>query len=421
MQKAIAQNNLNTPACTRSAGSQTFKLGAWGGIYTFSFTGSPTNPCASAPSFPTFWMDGKLLSGSTFSVPTTSAGSTVPCSYTFSPSSPPVWNPYSQTWQTAGSATPTGNPSSTGSTSQAGDWSDANGKPVDPQPTTTDPTDTTIPNVCDGGSCYDPSTDQYCSTSGGQQYCVSGAEARSTSGGCATGPSSVMCAGSPNAPVPSTAQQSQTGVTDPATQARTTDSYQQANPTTGASQNVNVTTYAAPGQSTSSGQKPGDAGPSNGNQSTNPAHPSSAGGNGSDSGGTDCNTPPLCTGDAVLCGTQRSNWASTCQVHTDLAGDGTGQAKLDAAAAANDPSNAWVSTAPSSGNATADNANNGIYDTSGFGYATQCPMQDLTVPFGNGEFIVPFSKGCVIGPWIAGIIQAFALFTAARITMGSSK
>jgi len=73
---------------------------------------------------------------------------------------------------------------------------------------------------------------------------------------------------------------------------------------------------------------------------------------------------------------------------------------------------------PAAGNTVGDQANAGNYDQTGFGYSVQCPMKDLTVPLGSYSFAVPFSEGCVIGPWLRAIVIAFALYAGAKITAG---
>lgn len=389
--------------------------GKLGDDFTWTTDGGFPNPCGSIKPTSMF-MDGKVLDGTTFTENATDAGgNTVACTMTFAPSGRPIWNPYSNTWQTAGTASPTGNPSTSGGSSGSGDWIGPDGGPMQPQPTN-DPASgsNAPPQVCDGGSCYDPSTDQYCSVSGGVQSCVSGSTASGSPGGCTNTPSGgAICGGAPTAPLPNVP------TIDPATDISSTDTYTTANPVTGATTTTVINNYVTNGTTSSSGQGSTDSGPTNGGQSQggSPAHASSSGGNGTLSGGTNCDTPPVCTGDSVLCGIARTDWSATCQVHKDMAGDGTGAAAMASAVSANPPSSAWVASS-SSGNTTADNANSGIYDGSGFGYGTQCPMQDLTVPLPGGSFVVPFSKGCVIGPWIAGVIKAFALFSALLITMG---
>lgn len=390
------------------------------------FTGSPPASPTACATLPTvhLYMDNKLLSGTTFSenAQDPSNGSWIACTMKFTPTGAPVWNPYSQVWQTYGTAAPTGNPSSAtdlGSSAGAADWADGSGAPLSPQPpaTSTAPVDNpSPPSVCGGGSCYDPATDQYCATSGGAQYCVPGASARTPAGGCGSGSAAVICAGSPTAPPPPATGTSP--VSDPATQITSSDKFMQADATTGVAGTVVVNNFAAPGTSTSSGQKSTDSGPAAGGQSngTDPAHASSAGGNGTLSGGTDCSTPPVCTGDSVLCGVAKTQWATTCQVHKDLAGTGTPPAS---SSSSSNPAALW-GDGTSTGNAVADSANQGQYDSTGFGYGADCPLQDLTVSLPFGSFAVPFSEGCVIGQWIRGVVLAFAMLAAAKITAGAN-
>lgn len=57
-QLAVSQNNLNTP-CTLNNSQTGYSLGAWGGIYWFSFSGPPPPPTCSAGTFvPGSWPTG---------------------------------------------------------------------------------------------------------------------------------------------------------------------------------------------------------------------------------------------------------------------------------------------------------------------------------------------------------------------------
>jgi hypothetical protein len=112
-------------------------------------------------------------------------------------------------------------------------------------------------------------------------------------------------------------------------------------------------------------------------------------------------------------------WQTRCSVDKGL--NGTGDA-----GDVTTPSgkSVWVST-PSSGDTTADNANQGIYDMGGMGFASTCPLHDLTVPIsaplvGERTFVVPFALGCAPGGWLKAIIIGFALFYAAKITVGGT-
>lgn len=266
---------------------------------------------------------------------------------------------------------------------------------------------------CGGGSCVDPTSGKACiNDQSGAQYCTpAGSALPPAAPNCySDGSSATLCVGSPSPTPPNPP------VTDPAKQIASSDTYNVSTSTSSSLTTVNV--YNLSGGTTSSGQGTTDSGPAGGGtpQGTNPAHASSAGGNGTLSGGTDCNSPPVCTGDSVLCGIARTQWATTCQVHRDIAGTGTPPASSSSVSA----SALWTD-GTATGDSAADAANQGNYDTSGFGFAQDCPLQDLTITLAVGSFDVPFSKGCVVGQWIKGVVLAFAMLAAAKITAGGTK
>ncbi len=364
------------------------------------WTPPPSNPCSSiAPA--NVYLTGKILTG--YSIPENATdpmtGGTVQCAMSVTPIGVPTMRS-DGTWETYGSVAPSGNLAS------GSGWTDGNGAAVNPQPPipTLPATNVTAPpSVCSGSSCYNAGTNQYCGSAGGQQYCVSGATATSSTGGCTASGSAAVCAGQAVIPPPPSAI-----IPDPSTQIQGSDKYTQASPTTGAAMVVTVNAYGLPGTKVTSGQQSGDAGP---------ASATSSGGstNGTFGGGQDCQTPPVCSGDMVMCGAARTQWATTCQVHKDLAGTTAPPSLTDGAHTAAD---VW-SDGTSTGNSTADAANAGNYDLSGMGFATACPLHDMQVPLPGGRsFAIKFSAGCEVGGWLKAIIIAFALFAAARITAG---
>lgn len=390
------------------------------GIYRyFSTTVPPTNPCTSMPAYPHFDFAGKATEGMQTSYSTTdpSTGAKVRCGYTMHVISPATANQWGN-FHTLVSLTPTGNPA--GGAGTDGKFFNPDGGVPDPPPpdsavpATYPTTPTDAPQVCGAGTCYDPNTDTFKFTDevSGKSVSVPGAQARSASGGCASSGSSALCAGSPNPP----SLPANSPITDPATQIRSSDTTVQANPTTGQNQNVGTVVYAIPGAGTSNGQKPGDTGPAS--SSTAPSN-----NNGSYGGGADCNAPPACSGDTVMCGVAVQTWRSGCmgkagldQLHKDIAGDSTppDSGHVDSTAVWQDQQ--------SIGDPVADAANQGSYDMSGFGFSTACPMTDLTVPLGAvGTFPIGFSAMCKYGDWMRAIVIAFAIFGAAIITGGGLK
>lgn len=284
-----------------------------------------------------------------------------------------------------------------------------------PPPTTTDGAKS--PKSCGGGSCIDPSTGQACIVdSTGTQFCTpTNSTPPSSPPNCySDGSSATLCVGSPQAPTPSPSNSS---VSNPATQIASSDTYNAQTP--GATTTTTVNVYNTGTGTTSSGQSSTDAGITAGNQpnsASQPAHASSAGGNGTLSGGTNCTSPPVCTGDSVLCGIARTQWSTTCQIHTDLTGP-TGAAPT-ASPTQYSASQVWAT--PTTGNTVGDAANNGQYDESGFGPMASCPLTDYTFSSVHG-LVIPFSKGCTPISWLALVAEGFALFVAAKITAGSNE
>lgn len=413
----VDKTNVGVYDAQYSVNGTPSSISSW---FCFGVANPPAaNDCTGLPS-QTMYMNSSqpILSSYHFSLPQPdkTSGATVQCDYVFDPTGVSTYYPDLQAYETNGTWTPTGNLAT--DQGYGNGVSDGKGNQVAVSPTPdpiAPPVQAPPPQACGGGSCYDPSTDQYCALIGGSQTCVSGSDGRSSTGNCVSASGGAVCAGAPVSPVPGA-----NVVPDPATQIRSSDKTQQVNPSTGAAVVVTTSVYATGNTQTSSGQKSGDSGPSSGGQPTTgnqPAHASSAGGNGTYQGGTDCNTPPVCTGDAVLCGASRAQWSTVCLVHKDLAGTSPAPSGSTlGSSGAYDQGSLWVT--PTTGNTVGDQANAGNYDQSGFGYSVQCPMKDLTVPLGSYSFAVPFSEGCVIGPWLRAIVIAFALYAAAKITAG---
>lgn len=283
----------------------------WGTLASFNYDGPvpPANPCTAAYTPQRIYNEGKITQGASICGRATDAfsGGTVQCALTFTPISPPTQNQNSGGWETYGTLAPSGNVC--GGT-EGDPWKDGNGGAMNPAPPvpTLPATDVPAPpQICGGGSCYDAKNDKYCASSGGAQFCVSGATARSAAGGCVSSGDATICAGSPNAPKPPAPPASP--ITDPPTQIKAQDNTTQADKVTGTPQNVSTTVYAQPSAPVDSGQKPGDKGP----PAKDPAEPEKA----SASGGQDCNTPPICTGDAPTCMVVSQVWLDRCKGDPD--------------------------------------------------------------------------------------------------------
>jgi len=277
---------------------------AFGAAYTCAPPPPGPSSCANLNSGQgqTF-LQGKALVGFSFPEPYTDpvSGLTIQCAMTFTPLSPPTLNPNSGEWETRGMFSASGN------LANGSGWKDGSGatpSPAPQAPTLPDPGKVS-PDICGGGSCYDPNTDQYCGTSGGAQFCVSGSTARSAAGGCTSSGGATVCAGSPTPPNPSAS-----AVPNPLTSIRSSDQTTQANTSTGALQVVTTNVYGLPGTTITSGAKTGDVTP--------PASASSTAGDGtSSSGGGDCNTPPIVGNSPALAQIALQTWKTRCAIEAN--------------------------------------------------------------------------------------------------------
>lgn len=384
-------------------------------------------PCSSLANS-TSWVSGEVLNGYYTSVADAQGNM---CRVNLVPVTPPMH--CGTGWCTLVEYSPTDNGPDTSPASPAGSVDNGSGQPA--QPTVpnypasgSSAPSGSAPDICGGGSCYDPNTGNACYLDAGGQHCMQMPTGGSQQGGCISSGSTTMCTGVV-APSPVGSQGST--ITDPATQIQSSDTYTSANSSTGAVGSTTVNVYSS-GGSTSSGATSGSVSGSKGSSSTvsgksGPASGSSSGGNGDSwGGGGDCNTPPVCQGDAVMCGVTLEQWRTMCSAHTDtttltkyFAGDGSSPPTFQQDQSKYSQSD--VTVQPSTGNTVGDAANSGSYDATGFGFSTSCPAHDLSVSIGPfGSFTVPFSLICPIGPWIYALVVGFALYRAACVTAGSS-
>lgn len=434
-QAAIARNAGNgvTYTCTNrppvNGGSGDVHLqGSDGGYGDYQYCGDATasNPCSSQPTttvnvrFTNQAPPGS--SGATW-VTDQSTGKAVLCPYTITYSNFSALSDAQGFFHVQATVSYNGNPSgSESSTATAGTsvYNDASGNPLSPQPS---PDPSPAPQLCGGTSCADPSTGNVCAVVGGSQVCQKfPAWTPNMTGGCSGGGTGAICAGSPTAPAP---QPGQGGVTDPTTQIAGSDHYTSKNMSTGQVSTVVVNTFSGlAGQTVTNGANSTAQNASNSSGSSKPASSSSSGGSGYGSGG-DCNSPPVCTGDAVMCGIARQEWYAMCSAKASadsldkhIAGDGNGPSTFATDSTKYGQGDVWSQPDTSQDGTVGGQANKGVYDQSGFGFNTTCPLTDLNVPFFSGSFAIPLSEGCVIGPWLRAIIIGFALFSAAVITAG---
>lgn len=384
---------------------------------------SPNVCQANAPSGNS-WHAGKILHGyqTDLAVVDPTTGVAVNCRMSLDPTTPPLsdgngnWFTYMHVGPQGDSADGTPLPA------PGGQISDSTGAPVSPAPGSLPASASSVamtpaPQVCGGASCYDPSTGTACGVVNGSQVCVQGPPTPAQPGGnCFTAGDGSLCMGNPPPPPSSKA------ISDPATQIKGSDNYTMADPTTGQNATQTVNLFAGAGGTVSNGAKPGAIAL----PGSAPASSSSAGGSGSGSfsGGGDCNTPPVCGGDAAMCGTAVEEWHAMCTAHTDaqnlstaLVGNGQQPPTFVSDQTKYSQGSVWVQ--PSSGNTQGDQANQGTYNTSGFGFARQCPIQDFS--FKAIAVVAPFSKGCDVLQYVGPICVALALFAAACITAGSNR
>jgi len=388
--------------------------GQYGNAFGYDCSTGPNagNVCASYGPVGHRWVHATVMDGSQFDYPVTPPGSstTYQCRYTTAALTPAL-NGYTyvniQPLGQAADNTPL----------VAGSMVDASGKPVaaDPGdvPTASSPINSNpAPQVCGGGSCVDPNSNQACGVVGGSQLCVPlPPKATQQGGSCSNGGGGTLCAGNP---VP---RPDPNAVPDPATQIKSSDSYQRTDTSSGASGVQIVNVYGGSGVKTSSGQKTGDVGPASSS--------SSGGSSGSVSGGGSCDSPPACSGDAVQCGIVREQWYAMCSAKTSadaafkaVAGDGNGPSTFSSDSAKYGQGDVWVQPNTSQSGTTGGQANNGVYDQSGFGYSRTCPLQDIQ--FTSIPFVAKFSAGCDVLEDVGLVLVGFALFIAATITAGSN-
>jgi hypothetical protein len=117
-------------------------------------------------------------------------------------------------------------------------------------------------------------------------------------------------------------------------------------------------------------------------------------------GDNGCDTPPSCSGDAVMCGIAAQTHASKCslrKIDKALAGDGSQPDLQDA-----DPSKLDGSTVDL-GDVSGSGTGQGM-DDSGFGWGTACPFIASTVQVGDASFDLDMTPICDYGPWMRGFL-----------------
>ena len=102
-----------------------------------------------------------------------------------------------------------------------------------------------------------------------------------------------------------------------------------------------------------------------------------------------------------------------------VAGDGNGPPTFASDSAKYGQGDVWVQPDTSQNGTTGGQANAGVYDQGGFGYARTCPLQDITLT--SIPFVAKFSAGCDVLQYFGYGLVALALFAAACITAGSNQ
>lgn len=381
--QCVLQMNTPTQGNNRVAYMESYTGGTLTVSQVFNFTGPPPpdNPCTvNAPNM-TGSFAGKITSGMSWCKAGVDTGrgdgSTVSCTMTFTPSgSPPTANQWGS-WHTTGTLAASGD---TCDGTGGGEWKTSGGAKPSPLPDSpaTSPPVTNPPQACGGGSCYDAANDQYCAVAGGAQVCVSGTQARSA-GGCASMGDATLCAGSP-APIPTAPPVSP--ISDPGTQIKSSDTWTQADATTGANKVITVNTYGAGATTPTSGQNAGDSGPAPASSSGGPK-----GDGTTSSGGGDCNTPPIVNGSGGLSAVAYQTWATRCALQGSKGGTGDSVGTLytpsgDTAQSVVAGFQAQVQGAPIAG------AVSGFFSVGGGGGA--CPTWTLAATDWNPELTFDF-------------------------------
>lgn len=386
----------------------------------------PVNPCTSSnvPSgsgqFP-----GRILAGYSWCKSGVQdpnpGGGTVSCSMSFAPSGPPTRNQWGS-WSTPGTLSASGSTCDGTGGGGHNNWKNASGQPAgDPIPPSpdVDPPKNPAPKTCGGGSCYDPTNDNFCAVADGVQVCVPGGPARGDNGGanagtpngnppgaCSSSASATVCAGSPTAPLPPVAN-----VPDPPTQVVSNDTYTQANPVTGSPIVVHTTTYNSGNASSaasgpSSGQQSGDSGPASSSSSPSP---------GSASGGGDCGSPPVCSGDAPTCMVVTQSWLQRCGTSkSDADGDGMPDWVTKGLDGVGPP----VADTPVGSVVKTETTNSSVIDESGWAGNT-CPQLPTLTLLGNE---MTFGDQTLFCKWLSvlrGVFLLICAFISARILAGS--
>jgi len=118
--------------------------------------------------------------------------------------------------------------------------------------------------------------------------------------------------------------------------------------------------------------------------------------------GGDCNAPPGCSGDQVLCGVAQSVWSTKCAV----GGDGTQPP---------DGGQHVVGELDGPDQTVGDTSQ---LDTSGFGFGTQCPFESRDISFSDTSFHVDMSPVCDYGPFLRWFLLALTAWKCGEIVAG---
>ena len=300
------------------------------------------------------------------------------------------------------------------------------------------PVDSSSSQVCGGGSCYDPATNQFCaSSSDGQQVCVKGpsqdhssADAGKTPQYCGTINGVTVCAGSPSAPTPNS---------DPLPPVTSDQNVMTSDGQGAPPQQTQVTTYDTNDQGNnrtpgSGSTSTGSLGNGGNNGSTGESEPDGTcqdgrrpGAGGCGAGYTDngCNAPPFCSGDPLLCAGVKEQHATRCS-EANRAAQLANAASAAAAGASGsvfgpagddpDPGSVVSSvTIGGSGDGGGGSGSGSGLNDSGWSLPRTCPIKSKSVAVMGMSIPIDFTAAC--GPLGFGglLVMIMAYLVAARI------
>lgn len=118
---------------------------------------------------------------------------------------------------------------------------------------------------------------------------------------------------------------------------------------------------------------------------------------------SNCDAPPSCSGDQVLCGVAQNTWVAKCS----FGSDGT-----------QPPEGGKHVVGDIDSGQTVDTGDTSKLDTSGLGWGTSCPFTDFSIEVGGVSKTISFQPVCDYGPWMRGFVLLLAALGCAGILGG---